>query len=160
MRSPPSLPSLNSGSQLTVLSSLASKLCRLLHSLLPHCASSSLYPLTNPCQISPAVHYADTFYYRDAYGDYYVNGASPSQINFLLFASIWTLLANLYLELTPRLAPSLAHKFAVAAVDGLTALFWFAGFIALAAMVGGPDCGGARFCEVLEAAIAFGAFLW
>ncbi|KAI9871293.1 MAG: hypothetical protein M1830_008989 [Pleopsidium flavum] len=61
--------------------------------------------------------------------------ASPSQVNFLIFTSLWTLLALAYLTLTPWLAPRASHKFAILAVEALTMLFWFAGFIALAVFV-------------------------
>ncbi|KAI9787362.1 MAG: Peroxisomal membrane protein pex16 [Peltula sp. TS41687] len=80
---------------------------------------------------------------------------SPSQVNFLLFVSIWTFLALLYLTLTPRFMPSLAHGFILLAVDALTMLFWFAGFIALAVFL--SDNGT---YSTITAACVFAAFEW
>ena len=67
----------------------------------------------------------------------------------------------LYLGLGPMLASSLTHKFATLALDALTMLFWFAGFIALAAWRGDTldGCSG-RVCDTISAAAAFGAFEW
>ncbi|EHK96172.1 hypothetical protein M7I_8129 [Glarea lozoyensis 74030] len=56
----------------------------------------------------------------------------PSQPSFLLFCAIWTLLALTYLILTPLRFPRFAHKYAILAVDAVTMIFWFAGFVAFA----------------------------
>ncbi|KAI4119850.1 MAG: hypothetical protein LQ345_000317 [Seirophora villosa] len=60
---------------------------------------------------------------------------SPSEVAFMLFSSVWTLVPALpYLALGPRFLPASANNKVIhLAVDALTALFWFAGFIALAA---------------------------
>ena len=52
----------------------------------------------------------------------------------------------------------LGHGFVVVAVEAVTMIFWFAGFIAAANQLGGPT-GGALFGSA-DAAIAFGAFDW
>ena len=57
-------------------------------------------------------------------------------------------------------ARHVGHKFAILAVDAVTAIFWFAGFIALAVLIGVPDCGNNHICGALQASVAFGAFLW
>ena len=100
---------------------------------------------------------------------------TPSQDSFLVFVSIWTLLVVLYLGLAPKFFPSLAIPFAILALDALTMLFWFAGFIALAVFdrdlhnVGVVDLEGDVFsgcglvgnlCGVITAAVVFGAFEW
>jgi len=97
----------------------------------------------------------------------FFSGDSPSQVNFLLFCSIWSILVLIFLIMAPRMAyrghgdAPWAHKLVYLAVGVVTALFWFAGFIALAVLVGGPvNCGGDSFCGAIEASIAFGAFLW
>lgn len=94
-------------------------------------------------------------YYND-----YIDLASPSQINFLIFTSIWTLLALAYLTLSPWLFPRAAHKFAILAVETLTMLFWFAGFIALSVFVSNLILCGGRACNSAKAACVFGAFEW
>ncbi|KAF1923856.1 uncharacterized protein M421DRAFT_95813 [Didymella exigua CBS 183.55] len=88
---------------------------------------------------------------------------SPHSLNFMLFTSIWTLLAVAYLTLAPTRFPRAAHKFAIAGVEFLTMLFWFAAFIAVAVLWrdiywGWSGHGTAH--NVGVAAIVFGAFLW
>ncbi|KAJ4379577.1 hypothetical protein N0V86_004758 [Didymella sp. IMI 355093] len=87
---------------------------------------------------------------------------SPHSLNFMLFTSIWTLLAVAYLTLAPTRFPRAAHKFAIAGVEFLTMLFWFAAFIAVAVLW--RDYRGWAYhstaYNVGVAAIVFGAFLW
>lgn len=87
---------------------------------------------------------------------------SPDSVNFLVFTSVWSLLALIYLIVTPTHFPRLAHKWIIVAVEALTMLFWFAGFIALAVMLNNLDAGHSHW-GVLRASIAgdvFAAFLW
>jgi hypothetical protein len=92
------------------------------------------------------------------------SGLSPHSVNFMLFTSIWTLLAVAYLVLTPTRFPKLAHKYAIGAVEFLTMLFWFAAFVAVASRWGRSYWygyyGTNRFYEVGVAAIVFSALLW
>jgi len=101
---------------------------------------------------------------NDYNGGYYARGnASPSQVNFMIFCAVWSILAVAFLILSPRYdtqARHVGHKFAILAVDAVTAIFWFAGFIALAVFIGVPDCGNNHICGSLQASVAFGAFLW
>ncbi|MCJ1483160.1 hypothetical protein MMC06_003327 [Schaereria dolodes] len=85
---------------------------------------------------------------------------SPSQINFLIFNALWTLLAVIYLTVTPPYFPRLAHKYAIAALDALTMLFWFAGFIALAVFLTGLTLCVGHVCRAAQAAAVFAAFEW
>ncbi|KAL8679979.1 MAG: hypothetical protein Q9186_003795 [Xanthomendoza sp. 1 TL-2023] len=88
--------------------------------------------------------------------------SSPSQINFLLFTSIWTLFPALpFLAFGTRFLPANANsKIAHVAMDAVTMLFWFAGFIALAVWYNDlPFCYG-KVCNVIVASIVFGAFEW
>lgn len=82
---------------------------------------------------------------------------SPSQVNFLIFVSIWTFLALAYLTLTPSFMPRLAHGFVLLAVDAITMIFWFAGFIALAVWISNHIAGGN---STIKAACVFAAFEW
>ncbi|KAI0599112.1 membrane-associating domain-containing protein [Biscogniauxia sp. FL1348] len=89
------------------------------------------------------------------------SGWSPSRVNFMLFNSIWSLLVLAYVGLVPLYAASLFRKLAALVLNVVTTIFWFAGAIALAVYVGGPwDCGANTACGSLEAAVAFGFFLW
>lgn len=85
---------------------------------------------------------------------------SISEVNFLIFVSVWTGLVTIYLGVTQFKFPHLAPAIAVLALDALTMLFWFSGFIALAVYHSNlGDCRG-RVCDDLVAAIVFGAFEW
>lgn len=88
---------------------------------------------------------------------------SPHSVNFMLFTSIWTFFAVAYLTLAPTRFPRAAHKFAIAGVEFLTMLFWFAAFVAVAARWGSAAWGVAghgTFYSCGVAAIVFSAFLW
>lgn len=83
-------------------------------------------------------------------------------VNFMLFNGVWSLFIVVpYFILAPIFVPALAHRFALVAVDAVTMIFWFAGFIALAADIGDPQrCSKVPLCREMQAAIAFGAFNW
>jgi hypothetical protein len=86
---------------------------------------------------------------------------APSSENFLLFCSVWTILAVAYLIIAPLHFPTAAHKFGILAAEFLTMLFWFAGFIAVAVLL--TDIGCSRYwgvCRASEAAVVFAAFEW
>ncbi|KAL3470395.1 membrane-associating domain-containing protein [Aspergillus californicus] len=90
------------------------------------------------------------------------DGYQSDSVNFMLFNGVWTLfIAIPYFILAPIFAPVLAHRFALPAVDGVTMIFWFAGFIALAVDLGDTHgCSDNSVCQGLQAAAAFGAFNW
>ena len=116
------------------------------------------------------VHYADDYFYEDPYGDWKVNHDTPSQIAFLLFASAWSLLALIYVGLVTayvvtggqniaQARRNMKHRYSIAALDVLTMIFWLAGWIALAQLIGGPtSC--TSFCAAVQASVAFAAGLW
>ena len=96
----------------------------------------------------------------------------------MMFVSVWTILVLIYLALTPKFFPSVAHVLAILALDALTMLFWFAGWISLAVLHARaedtalllPDGAGVdafdlcsvvgNICPTIEAAAIFGAFEW
>lgn len=82
-----------------------------------------------------------------------------SRANFMLFNAIWSILVVAYLAITPRVLTALYHGVIALGALVLTALFWFAGSIALAVPIG-VHCGGYGPCQTAQAAIAFGFFLW
>lgn len=84
---------------------------------------------------------------------------SPSQVNFLIFNSIFTGLVLVYIMVVPWRLPKYYNKFANIGLEGAMVLFWFAGFIALAVSLGGGFCGHS-ICGASSAASAFGAFEW
>ncbi|KKY25428.1 hypothetical protein UCDDS831_g02103 [Diplodia seriata] len=84
---------------------------------------------------------------------------SPTEINYLIFVAVWTILALAYLVVAPARFPAAAHKFAMLGVEALTMLFWFAGFIALAVWLDDRVCFGS-VCASAKAATVFAAFEW
>lgn len=98
--------------------------------------------------------------YDGTYGYMYYADASPDRVNFMIFNSVWSLLVLAYIGLTPLYMTSIFHKLAALVLEALTTIFWFAGSIALAVMIGVPRCGSSSFCQSFQAAVAFGFFLW
>ncbi|MCJ1321953.1 hypothetical protein MMC15_007298 [Xylographa vitiligo] len=98
-------------------------------------------------------------YFDGTYSNgYYTYTSNVGALNFMLFNSLWSLLVLAYLLATLRFG-RFSHPIASFVLLLVTALFWFAGFIALAVAVG-PTCYGKHACETVAAAAAFGAFLW
>jgi len=89
----------------------------------------------------------------------YWRDMSPAEINFLVFASVWTLLSLTYVVIAPLKFPQFAHKWAMLGADALTMTFWFGGFVALAVFLSARVCFG-NVCNVARAAVAFSAFEW
>jgi len=91
----------------------------------------------------------------------YWNASAPSEIAFLLFCSVFTLITLTYLIVVPmRFSETKAnHTGVITGVEGLTMVFWFAGFITLAVWLGNRVCFG-NVCNAAKAAAAFGAFAW
>ena len=101
---------------------------------------------------------------------YYDNADTLGTPKFLIFASCWTLFFVIYLYLTS----STAHKRndrpigrffnrkIVYAVDFLSAIFWFAGFIGLALYYQASPCGydEAAVCDTMIISILVGVCLW
>ncbi|RYP78888.1 hypothetical protein DL771_000273 [Monosporascus sp. 5C6A] len=76
---------------------------------------------------------------------------SVPRVNFMIFNSVWSLLVLAYVGLSPLYFPHLSHKLVATGLNCATAVFWFAGSIALAVWGAGGAWG---------AAAAFGFFLW
>jgi len=94
---------------------------------------------------------------------WYLNAAgvaSPGQVNFLIFNGLWTLLIGIYLIVSPVYFPRLSHKYAVLALDAVTALFWFAGFVALAVFLSTPSSCAGGVCRCARVLVVFASFLW
>ncbi|GAP91610.1 putative non-classical export protein 2 1 [Rosellinia necatrix] len=102
-----------------------------------------------------------TAYWSSLYNSLFgFGGYSPSSVNFMIFNSVWSILVLIYIGLTPLYMTSVFHRLAALVLNVLTAIFWFAGSIAVAVGFGGPyECHDSG-CSSAEAAIAFGFFLW
>lgn len=90
----------------------------------------------------------------------YYGSNSPDRVNFMVFNSVWSLLVLAYIGLTPLYMTSIFHRLAALGLEAVTMIFWFAGSIALAVFIGVPRCQGNSFCGSIQAAVAFGFFLW
>ncbi|KAF3912675.1 hypothetical protein ABW21_db0203570 [Orbilia brochopaga] len=90
-----------------------------------------------------------------------LSGSSPSSMNFVIFCCIWTWLSLVYILVTPRFLPRLHDKFIILGVEALANIFWFSGFVAVAAYVGSHNlsCTEAA-CGSIKATIAFSCFEW
>ncbi|KAH8145761.1 uncharacterized protein LAJ45_10238 [Morchella importuna] len=96
---------------------------------------------------------------------YVIDVFSPITIdsaNFLLFNSIWSFVALGYLVATPMFFPNFHNRWGVLGVEAITMVFWFAGFIALAADIPTFRCAVNFRCAIgaSKAAATFGAFAW
>ena len=88
-------------------------------------------------------------------------GTTPDEVAFLIFCAVWTWLVLAYVIGAPFFLPVAAHRYAVAAVEAVTMIFWFAGFIALAANLGWCPTGAhLTLCSAADAGTAFAAFEW
>jgi uncharacterized membrane protein len=88
---------------------------------------------------------------------------SPDSANFLLFCAVWTLLAVAYLVLSSIRFHDhpIGHKFGVLAVEIVTTIFWFAGWVAFACLLGDlPASQWWTVKRVGEAAVVFAAIEW
>jgi len=83
---------------------------------------------------------------------------SHSEINFLVFSAVWTLLALIYLTLTSWKFERFAHPWILCGVESLTMLFWFAGFIAAAVFLSDLITCAGKACSSAKAATVFAAF--
>ncbi|ORY70374.1 membrane-associating domain-containing protein [Pseudomassariella vexata] len=102
-----------------------------------------------------------TAYMASWFHSYYWDGDyTPSIVSFLVFNSVWSLLVLAYVGITPIYMASVFRKLAALALNVITAIFWFAGAIALAVYVGTPSCYGSNRCQSSQAAVAFAFFLW
>ncbi|KAG5984418.1 hypothetical protein E4U55_004880 [Claviceps digitariae] len=87
--------------------------------------------------------------------------APPNSIDFLLLASILSILSILYLELSPRFFHRLTPPYMFLAVEGFNSVLYFAGFIAIAAHIGSlAFCNKGHVCGVSrsDSVVAAGAF--
>ncbi|KAI5800295.1 membrane-associating domain-containing protein [Peziza echinospora] len=85
---------------------------------------------------------------------------SPSESNFLVWCSVWTFLALLYLGLAPLFAPNLTNKWGILGVEVLSVIFWFAGWAAQAAYLASVTVCYGTVCGTARASIAFALFSW
>lgn len=65
-----------------------------------------------------------------------------------------------YLGAAPVWFPRLAHHVVIPAVEIITMIFWFAGFVALGAELPPPAYCIYSTCRALQATTVFGAFEW
>jgi hypothetical protein len=89
--------------------------------------------------------------------------SSPSEVNFLIFAPSWTVLALGALIAVPlkfsHLLASKGARMGLLALEGLTMMYWFAGFVALAVFLSDRICFG-TVCDVARASTAISAVNW
>ncbi|RKF83353.1 hypothetical protein GcC1_003018 [Golovinomyces cichoracearum] len=84
----------------------------------------------------------------------------PSQINFLIFAPIFSFISIAYLELAPRFASKASHPFGHLTFEVMNVLFYFAGFIALSVFISKLLFCRGSVCSAARADAVFAAFSW
>ncbi|KAJ4369738.1 hypothetical protein N0V83_005501 [Neocucurbitaria cava] len=88
---------------------------------------------------------------------------SPSEVNFMIFAPAWSILALTALLVIPmkfsHLLASPAARYGMLGLEALTMLFWFGGFIAMAVFLSDRICFG-TVCDVARAGTVISAFNW
>ncbi|KAF2711018.1 hypothetical protein K504DRAFT_489966 [Pleomassaria siparia CBS 279.74] len=88
---------------------------------------------------------------------------SPAEVNWLVFAPVWTLVALIALVALPWKMPqytnSKVSSMALFALEALTMVHWLAGFIALAVFLSDRICFG-TVCQVAKAGTVIAAFQW
>ena len=91
----------------------------------------------------------------------YFSGHAASEVSFMVFNSVWSLLVLAYLVLAPKFFPRLYHILVVLGLAVVTTIFWFAGSIAAAVYLGTPrGCSSNSWCGAFQAFVAFGFFIW
>ncbi|KAF2417670.1 hypothetical protein EJ08DRAFT_666392 [Tothia fuscella] len=119
-----------------------------------------MLPLRGAQSIFTIVVLGLTAYVSNWWANYW-RDMSPTEINFLLFCSVFSLITTTYLGLAAmNKLPAIANnRYALLAADATTMTFWFAGFIALAVFLSSRVCFG-NVCNIAKASVAFGAFNW
>ncbi|KAL5118822.1 hypothetical protein ACEQ8H_003325 [Pleosporales sp. CAS-2024a] len=89
--------------------------------------------------------------------------SSPSEVNFLIFAPAWSVLVLASVIIVPlkfsHMLSSKTAQIGLLAMEGLTMLYWFGGFVALAVFLSGRICFG-TVCDVARASTALSAINW
>ncbi|KAK0635082.1 membrane-associating domain-containing protein [Bombardia bombarda] len=86
--------------------------------------------------------------------------SSPSQINFLIFAALWSLLSIACLEIVPRFYSRVSNPYGFLAIEFTNVLFWFAGFVALGVFLSQLLFCRGSVCAAAQADTAFAAFMF
>ncbi|KAG9232493.1 membrane-associating domain-containing protein, partial [Amylocarpus encephaloides] len=86
--------------------------------------------------------------------------SSPAQVNFLVFVPIFSFVSIIYLEVVPRFMQKASHPYVHFAFEALNTLFYFAGFVALAAFIGKLLFCRGSVCSAARADAVFAAFNW
>ena len=87
--------------------------------------------------------------------------STSSTVNFLIFLGCWTAFVVIpYLTAAPIWAPHLAHRLVMPAMEAITMIIWFAGFVAVGAQLPTAHACVWSSCRALQAATVFGAFEW
>lgn len=81
--------------------------------------------------------------------------------SYAVFVGVWTIVAIAYLIFSPVLLEITAHPLGFLIVEGLSHIFWFANWIALAAQAGKyGTCHGFTTCQLTTGNAVISAFTW
>ncbi|KAJ5908018.1 hypothetical protein N7495_000700 [Penicillium taxi] len=83
-----------------------------------------------------------------------------SIVNFLLFVGCWSAFLAIPYLVALVYYPNLSNRYLVPAMEIVTTIFWFAGFVALGATLPPAAVCYGNVCRSLQAATVFSAFEW
>ncbi|KAK4222413.1 membrane-associating domain-containing protein [Podospora fimiseda] len=88
--------------------------------------------------------------------------SSPSQINFLIFIAIFSILSVTSLVILPRVFSNraVANPYILLGIEIKNVLFWFAGWVALAVFLSRLLFCRGSVCHAAQADVAFAAMAW
>ncbi|KAK3321062.1 membrane-associating domain-containing protein [Cercophora scortea] len=86
--------------------------------------------------------------------------SSPSQINFLVFAGLWSLVSIAAIEVAPRFFPRASNPYIALGIEFTNMIFWFSGFVALAVFLSKLLFCRGSVCAAAQADTAFAAFMF
>ncbi|KAH9867390.1 hypothetical protein IAQ61_007982 [Plenodomus lingam] len=121
-----------------------------------------IYPL-RALQAITAIGVLSLMAYVSSWWTRHWRQAAPSEIAFLVFTSVWSLASLLPLLLFPlRFSHLLAKpivRYGLLALEAMTMVYWFAGFIALAVFLNDRVCFG-MVCDTARAGAGVSAASW
>ncbi|KAJ5105115.1 hypothetical protein NUU61_002462 [Penicillium alfredii] len=98
-----------------------------------------------------------TAYVVDSFRDEW---AFSDTVNFMLFLGCWTALIAVPYLATASMWFRIAHHLVIPAIEIITMIFWFAGFITMGAVLPPPRACRWSTCRALQATTVFGSFEW
>lgn len=123
------------------------------HFILPALrAVQGLFSLVTLALGATIIHWYDTHITLDN---------TPKSFLFLVFSGVFTVLLVVpYLVFAPKHFPELVNAYASLALEAITLIFWFAGFVSGAVYFNNIDRCRGTICTNAKAGVVFAALIW